>query len=379
LDSIDLLRGLVMVVMALDHVRGYFSDATFDPADLSRTTPALFLTRWVTHFCAPVFVFLAGTGAYLYGTHGKTRNQVAWFLLTRGLWIVFLELTVVRFTWTFDVNYQITVLQIIWVIGWSMVVLAALVFLPTEYVAIFGIVMIALHNLFDGIPADGLGSWGWLWRILHTGGPMMPIPDRLVFAAYPLIPWIGVMAVGYAFGAVMHGDPAARRRRLLVLGTLVCLAFLLLRASNVYGDPRRWSVQTDPLFTVFSFLNCHKYPPSLLFLLMTLGPAIVFLGLGEGKPGPVGRFLITYGRVPMFFYILHFALIHGAALASSYLRASHDFGPWHPPLAYPFPWYRYTLPEVYLIWLGVVLVLYLPCRWYAGVKRRRKDWWLSYL
>ncbi len=381
LDSIDLLRGLVMVSMALDHVRDYFTDARFDITDPGQTTAALFFTRWVTHFCAPVFVFLAGTGAFLSGARGKGKLELAWFLLSRGLWLVVLELTVVRLGWTFNVDYHQFGGAVIWAIGWSMVVLAGLVFLPTTVVTIVGVTMIAAHNLFDGVRPEDLGSFGWIWSILHVGRVLEPFPRVYFAVAYPLVPWIGVMAAGYGFGTILLDEGGRRRRRLFVLGAALTLAFIGLRALHVYGDPRTWSRQSDGLRTLFSFLNCSKYPPSLLFLLMTLGPAIAALALFDRPPGPVGRFFVTFGRVPLFYYLLHIPLIHAALVGFDYVRYGRS-----PFLSEAFyavdprtlpEGYGYSLPVVYLVWLGVVLLLYPVCRWFVDVKRRRREAWLS--
>jgi uncharacterized membrane protein len=379
LDSVDLLRGAVMVIMALDHVRGYFSNARFDPVDLSQTTAALFLTRWVTHFCAPVFVFLAGTGAYLSLLRGKTKPQLAWFLLTRGLWLMLLEATVVRFGMSFDLKYEGIGLAVIWAIGCSMVVLAGLVFLPTSLVAALGLVVIAGHNALDHLRAADLGALGPLWAIVHSGEPVPVWGTVKVYPAYPIGPWIGVMAVGYALGAVLRLDRPLRRKLLVAIGVTLIVAFVALRATNAYGDPKPWSQQQTGLFTLFAFINCHKYPPSLLFLLMTLGPAIAALGLLDQEPrprsDPLARCFITFGRVPLFYYVVHFYLIHGLARVVGYLR----YGSAAASLTrVPDDW-GYDLPVVYAIWLALVLLLYPICAWYAGVKRRHPGGWLSYL
>ncbi len=379
LDSVDALRGLVMIVMALDHTRDFFSkDLSFDPTDLAKTYPALFLTRWITHYCAPVFIFLAGTGAFLSTTRGKTKQELSRFLLTRGLWLVFLELTWVRcFGWLFNFDYHFAMGIVIWAIGWSMVALAGLVFLPVRSIATFGLVMIASHNLFDSVLPDAFGKLGWLWRILHSGGVIVPAEGYRFVAGYPLIPWIGVMAVGYSFGSWLV------REGLFGLGGVLTALFILLRAINVYGDSDRWSPQKNALFTVFSFLNCHKYPPSLLYLLMTLGPAIMVLALlDRGTPRWLKPVLV-FGRVPLFYYLLHIPLIHGLAVLFAYVRYGH--AEWffaNPPAAGPpqIPaGYGYSLPIVYLIWVGVVAALYPVCQWFAEVKRRRREVWLSYL
>jgi uncharacterized membrane protein len=381
LDAVDLLRGLVMVIMALDHTRDFFHNAAFlYPAeDLTRTTPILFFTRWITHFCAPVFVFLAGTGAFLSVSRGKTKRQLSWFLITRGLWLILLELTLVLLGWFPFAGLTFFVLQVIWVLGVSMIVLAGLIYLPLRVIAAVGVLMIALHNFLDRLTPENFGALGWLWLLLHTGGPWQAGAGVFVFVRYPLIPWIGVMAAGYAFGQLLLLERTRRRKVLLTLGLALTLAFIILRATNLYGDPRPWSAQPSPVYTLLSFLNTEKYPPSLLFLLMTLGPAIALVPLLEGMRGALARFLITFGRVPLFYYLLHVPLIHLTVLVfdfARYRRVVFDtiFATGTPP-----PGYGYPLAVVYLIWLGVIVALYPVCRWFAGVKQRRRDAWLSYL
>jgi len=385
LDSVDALRGFVMIVMALDHTRDFFSkDLSFDPTDLARTYPALFLTRWITHYCAPVFIFLAGTGAFLSTTRGKTKQELSRFLLTRGLWLVFLELTWVRcFGWLFNFDYHFAMGIVIWAIGWSMVALGGLVFLPARWITTFGIVMIASHNVFDYLRPETFGKLGWLWKILHSGGIILPAEGYRFVSGYPLVPWIGVMAVGYSFGSLFVREAAQRRKWFFLLGAALTVLFVLFRAINVYGDPDRWSLQKNALFTFFSFLNCHKYPPSLLYLLMTLGPALLVLALlDRGTPRWIGPVLV-FGRVPLFYYLLHIPLIHGLAVLIAYVRYGH--AEWffaNPPADGPPPipaGYGYSLPIVYLIWVGVIAALYPFCRWFAKVKRRRREVWLSYL
>jgi uncharacterized membrane protein len=383
LDSVDRLRGLVMVLMALDHVRGYFTNPLIDPTDLEHTTPALFLTRWITHLCAPTFIFLAGTGAYLSLRRGRTKRELSWFLLTRGLWIVLLGLTVVRFSWSFSLldvrNFNADVL---WAIGWCMVALAGLVFLPTWAVTAFGLVMILGHNLLDPVPPTVFGRFSDFWEILHRremhrAEPLSFFGGVIRFdTQYPLIPWIGVMAVGYGFGTLLLRPAEERRRWLLGLGTALCLGFVVLRAVNVYGDPDPWSAQPrGEVFTALSFLNCHKYPPSLLYLLMTLGPALLLLALFERAPHLPGRPLLYFGRVPMFFYLIHIPLIHALQIGVALARFGPSiFEPGGSPADYAF-----SLPAAYGVWLGILIVLYPVCRWFAGVKRRRRDAWLSYI
>jgi uncharacterized membrane protein len=380
-DSVDLLRGLVMIVMALDHARDYFHhDALlYDPTDLARTTPLLFFTRWITHFCAPAFVLLAGTGAFLYGSRGRPRSAVARFLATRGVWLVLIEVTVVRFGWFFNFDYRMLFLQVIWAIGCSMIVLAGLIHLPRWAILLFGAGMIGTHNLFDGIgPAPftsvaagpaAITPAGWAWSMLHV-----PNPPFL----YPLVPWIGVMAVGYVLGSVMLLEGVRRRRVLLGWGLALTVAFVVLRALNGYGDPSRWSAQPSPVYTLLSFLNTTKYPPSLDYLLMTLGPSLVFLALVDRASGPLVRFVVTYGRVPFFYYVLHIYVIHALVLLVA--AASGDpLGPFLTlSLFFPATW-GFGLGTVYAVWAGVVLALYPACRWFAALKARRADPWLSYL
>lgn len=379
LDSVDLLRGLVIVIMALDHVRDYFTDVRFYPLDLTQTNAALYFTRWITHFCAPVFVFLAGTGAFLSTTRGKTKQELSKFLLTRGIWLVFLELTWVRFGWLFNLDYSWMFGQVIWATGWSMVALAGLVHLSTRTVTIFGVVMIAVHNAFDGVSPEAFGMFGWLWQILHAGGEFEYLSGYRFGTFYPLIPWIGVMAAGYGFGSLLLRDETARRKTLVRLGLGLITAFIVIRATNLYGDAQLWAQEKNALFTFFSFINCTKYPPSLLFLLITLGPAIAVLPYFERVKGAAANFFIVFGRVPMFYYLLHIPLIHALSVIAAMLTG-HDTAfmfqniePWNWPGAYGF-----SLPVVYLVWVCVILALYPACKWFADLKRRRKDAWLSY-
>jgi uncharacterized membrane protein len=379
LESVDLVRGVIMILMALDHTRDFFGNAGQNPTDMATTTPALFFTRWITHFCAPVFFLLTGTGAFL-ARRRKSVAELSRFLFTRGLWLIFLELTVVRcLGYQFNFDYQTTLLLVLWALGWSMIALALLVRLPTAVVTVIGVVMIAGHNLLDGrTPANAL------WAILHGPGFVLNTPGRVVFASYALIPWIGVTAVGFGLGQVFGWDRERRRAFLLKLGLGMILAFLAIRGLNIYGDPSRWSAQPTTLFTVLSFLNTTKYPPSLLFLLMTLGPAMLFLRAVDGGTPKLLRPALVFGRVPLFYFVLHFTLIHLLAVITCLVR----YGSAHwmfesPDLAnYPFtqpPGWGYSLPVVYLVWAVVVVAMYLPCRWFAALKQRRSDAWLSYL
>ena len=394
IDSIDLLRGLVMVIMMLDHTRDYFSAAhfQFDPTDLTKTSVALFLTRWITHYCAPVFFFLAGTGAYLRRARGGTPAELSRFLVSRGVWLIALELTIIRALITFDVlPHGAYVGQTIWALGWSMIVLAALVHLPLGVTGAFGAVMILVHNAFDGVRTEACAPGGstcgvgdMLLRVLHQAGPMtIGVKGPVFLALYPLIPWMGVMAMGYVFGRLYTMDAPERRRLLLRLGTAVTVAFVVLRATNVYGDPSKWSVQPrGGAFTALSFLNLTKYPPSLLYLCMTLGPAILLLAfLERERRGRLGTALVHFGRVPLLFYVLQWVFAHGVAYAAhvaagkptAALYILHNVTPAVRAQS------GFSLPVVYAFWIFGVLALYPICKWYAEVKRRRNDWWLGYL
>jgi uncharacterized membrane protein len=350
---------------------------------LTKTNPALFFTRWITHFCAPVFIFLAGTGAFLSTTRGKTRSELAWFLLTRGLWLAFLEVTYVWcLGWQFNFDFHHVSAAVLWAIGWSMVVLAGLVFLPMWGVALFGASLIVLHNACDGIQPEAWGPFGWLWNILHRGGSFSLAPGYSFNAAYPLVPWIGVMAIGYAFGPVLLQEPQLRRKWMLRTGVALTLLFVVLRWTNRYGNPRPWTAQSDLLFTVFSFIDCHKYPPSLLYVLMTLGPALVLLSLCDRPTPRLLRPLLVFGRVPLFYYLLHLPLIHGLAVLTAWLRYGRADWLFHSPFANQSVVVPkdngFDLPVIYGVWIGVVLLLYPACRWFAGLKARRRDAWLSY-
>lgn len=377
-----------MILMALDHVRDFFSHdlLSFFPLDLNKTYPAIFLTRWITHFCAPVFCFLAGTSAFLSFRRGKSRNDLARFLVSRGLWLVLLELTVIRcLGWNFEFNYRVTGVQVIWALGWSMVVLAGLIYLPRWLIATVAVGLIAGHNLLDSVRADAFGPFAWLWNFLHVPGPLAhwPWPRVTIIVLYPLVPWIGVMAAGYLFGSLFELEAAVRRRKLLWWGIGLTAAFVAIRALNSYGDPFQWHTQKTALFTLFDFIKCQKYPPSLLYVLMTLGPSIAALALLERGHARWIRPLITIGRVPLFFYVLHVTLIHALAVGLAYLKYGRaewlSGAPWGPNGFEPPPDYGYSLFGVYVIWLAVVLALYPACAWFAALKQRRRDPWLSYL
>jgi uncharacterized membrane protein len=383
-DAVDLLRGAVMVLMVLDHTRDYFGNAAINPTDFSQASPALFLTRWVTHFCAPVFAFLAGMGAYLAGARGRPRGELAAFLATRGVWLIFLELTVIRLGVYFDPVNPPVLLTVLWSIGASFIVLAGLVFLPSRLVGALGILLIATHSLLGSfLPDSGATDWLQAAGASFFRPQFMTLPGGVgVLVGYPLLPWLGVVLAGYGFGEVIRLAPAARQRVMWIMGIAMTAAFVLLRAWGVYGDPRPWATQETPLLTVLSFFNCTKQPPSLLFVLMTLGPAIAALAVLDrvGVRGPLGRALVTFGRVPLFYFLLHWYVIHGLAVLAALVRGfpvAWMFSPavlGRPPDGWPL-----NLPGIYVAWAVVVILLYAPSRWYAGVKARHPDGWLSYL
>jgi uncharacterized membrane protein len=365
--SVDLLRGLVVALMALDHTRDFFGTGGFNPRDV--TEPALFLTRWVTHFCAPTFVLLAGLSAFLYG-RSRSIADTSRFLLTRGLFLMLIDLTLIRYGWRFEFDFLRLGMGVVFVIGASMIALAALVWLPRWVVAAVALIMIAGHNLLDGISAESLGPKAWLWHILHERGETTLGGGIEAYVLYPLIPWIGVMAAGYALGPVMQRDPEARQRLLYAMGAAITLGFVLLRASDLYGDPASWTVEENWLATLLSFVNCEKYPPSLLFLMMTLGPALMLLAAFDQARGRVAQVFAIFGQVPFFFYVVHIYLIHALAIVTGFALTG---------VFAITPRLGFSLPEVYLVWLLVLALLYPICRWFAGRKARGTAWWWSYL
>jgi uncharacterized membrane protein len=366
-----------MVLMALDHTRDFFGPSGMHPRDVA--DPALFLTRWITHFCAPLFILLSGISAWLYGARGRSTGEVSRFLLTRGLWLILIEFTVVRLGWSFSLDLSSFVTQVIFAIGASMVVLAGLIHLPRWAIAAIALVMIAGHNMLDGIRAEQFGAFGWIWNFLHQPGMLQFGTGRHLFVLYPLIPWIGVMAAGYALGPLFKRDAGARVQWFTWLGAAVTVGFVLLRATNLYGDPAPWTVHDSALATLLSFINCEKYPPSLLYLMMTLGPGLLLLAAFEGARGRLAGVITTFGRVPFFYYVAHIYLIHALAVAFAWWTsggAAWLMGAFPPerPAGYGL-----SLAGIYAVWLVVVIALYPLCRWFAALKQRRGDWWLSYL
>ena len=362
-----------MILMAIDHVRVYSGLPAGGP------TAGIFFTRWVTHFVAPAFIFLAGTSAYFYG---RKHTDLSRFLLVRGIWLVLLELTVIRVAWTFNFDFANYLLAgVIWVIGWCMIIMAAMVHARPWTVGIIGVAIIVLHNAVMA-PLMRALPLGESWKVLYIGFFNGPVNGTPLIVLYSIIPWIGVMAAGYWFGTVLSLEPARRNRICVPLGLGATALFLLLRGFNIYGDPRPWSA-TPPMPALLSFLNTTKYPASLLFLLMTLGPTIALIPLLDRARGRVAQWITTFGRVPFFYYVLHIPLIHALALVVSAIRLG-AVSPWlftnhpmaNPPAPEGYPW---SLGLLYLVWAIAIVLLYFPNRWYAELKARRRDWWLKYL
>lgn len=385
IESIDLLRGVVMIIMALDHVRDYFhADAfLYNPLDLEKTNVALFATRWITHFCAPVFVFLAGTSAFLVGQR-KGKSELSTFLFTRGLWLIILEFTIINFSWFFNIKFNFLALTVIWALGGGMILLGAACRLPFKVILIIGFLFVACHNALDSFHVEGESGLAVFWKVLHEAS-LLEMSRFTVFIGYPLLPWTGIMFLGYCFGAlyIPSVDPVFRKKRLYLLGFSCIVAFFALRAVNLYGDPNPWSVQSNALDTFLSFLNVTKYPPSLGYALITLGPAMLFLAIAEKYSGKLVDIVTALGRVPMFYYIIHIYAIHIvatlAALATGFELSDMVFNTWvtdSPNLR----GYGFSLGVVYVLWILFVICLIPLCLWYDQYKRNhREKRWLSYL
>jgi uncharacterized membrane protein len=383
LHSIDLLRGTVMIIMALDHVRDYFHASAFlyDPTDLTRTDVPLFFTRWITHFCAPIFTFLAGASAFLNGTK-KTKKELSFFLFTRGLWLVIAEVLIVTLGWTFNPAYPVLILQVIWALGVSMMVLAGMIYLPLTAILVIGLALIGAHNLLDAPP--GAHPASFLMAALHEQR-IIPMKPFIIMMGYPVTPWIGIMLVGYAFGQLYLPtfDAGKRRKTLIGLGLAAIALFIIIRSIDLYGDPHPWSVQKTPVFTVLSFLNTTKYPPSLLYILMTLGPAMLFLAFVEKPLNKLSEKVVVFGRVPMFFYLLHIYLIHIlsviAAAISGFKWSDMVLTGW-VSMNNQLKGYGYSLAFVYVLWILIIVGVYPLCKWYDNYKQaNRSKWWLSYI
>ncbi len=388
IESIDILRGLVMIIMALDHVRVYTNTGYLflDPTNMDTTTPSLFFTRWITHFCAPVFVFLAGTSAFLYGSKQVSKRSLAKFLFTRGLWLVFIELTVVNFAWTFDINLSFHIFQVIWVIGICMMLLAGLIYLPKKLLLGIGLIILIGHNILDGITMQGNDPLSILWYFIHqqkllifNGG------EAMMYIHYPMLPWLGIMILGYCFGYFYKKDfnATVRKKWLLIFGLGAIVLFILLRFLNIYGDLVPWTEQQNTTYTFLSFMNTTKYPPSLVYTLMTLGPAMLFIYAIESTKNMLTNILVVIGRVPFFFYILHLYLIHLLGLMGLMVLGED----WRELIMTPSRFLGgylgskgFDLWVTYLVWILVVIMLYPFCKMFMNFKANNKHkWWLSYL
>jgi len=380
IESIDILRGLIMLIMALDHVRDYFHMGQPDPTNLATTTPILFFTRWITHFCAPIFLFLSGISACLAGTR-RTKGQLSAFLVTRGLWLLVVEFAIINFAQTLDPLHHVIVFQVIWAIGASMIILGLLVWAPLPVIGVVGAVIFFGHNFIDVVNVGPVGkTLVWNFLLSATGfGNIHPFgSDHFLLIAYALLPWTGVMLIGYVFGALYRSSfDAFKRRRILVITGLSLLGFFILfRALNWYGDPAPWSSQKNGVFTILSFFNVTKYPCSLLYLCMTLGTALITLAFTEKVKNKFTAMVVVYGNVPLFYYICHWYLIRIINVITYYLQGFTL----KQMLGYEAPaTYGYALGGVYVIWLIVIVSLFYPCRWYGRYKKTHAQWWLGYL
>jgi uncharacterized membrane protein len=384
ISSIDLMRGVVMVIMALDHSRDFFHTDVlqYDPTNLERTNAFLFFTRWITHFCAPTFVFLSGTSIFI-SSQRKTKKEMSIFLLTRGLWLILLEHTIIRFGITYNLLYDVMIFQVIWTIGASMVLMAALIHLPARAIFAVGLAILFGHNLLDPVVLkieDGVPFF--IWSLVHQPG-FIPMKTSLL-VIYPVLPWLGIMMSGFGLGMLYAKDfdPDQRKRILLRIGLVAVSIFIIVRAINMYGDPAPWSSQKNFLFTVMSFINTTKYPPSLLYALMTIGPVLIILSVMERvNTGALSPFLV-FGRVPLFYYILHFYTLHAAAVVIHMIKTGVSFSElnfaFNGEFGIPLEG-RHPLIVAYIAWIVVVLLLYPLCRWYNKYKSTRSHWWLSYL
>ena len=386
IESIDILRGLVMVIMALDHVRDYFHYGAFfiDPTNLETTTPVLFFTRFITHYCAPAFIFLAGTSAYLYGKKNGTK-ALSKFLFTRGIWLILLEIVLNNLIWWFDINFSFIALQVIWAIGLCMIFLSIIIKLPYKFILGLGLILVFGHNLLDGIVMQGKDLGSILWYIFHQMQFLPVSPNRVVVFVYPILPWVGVICLGYTLGKLYTNDfnAALRRKYLLYIGIVATVLFFVIRGLNIYGDLVPWTTQKDFTYTILSFFNVTKYPPSLVFLLITLGPALIFLSRIETLKNKLTNFFLVFGRVPFMYYFLHILVVHILAVGGVLLQGYS----WNEMIITSSVFmnstlidYGYSLWIVYLIWAGVIILLYPISKRYMNYKANNKDkWWLSYL
>lgn len=384
-NSIDVLRGLVMIIMALDHTRDFFhlGSLTEDPLNPATTTLALYFTRWVTHFCAPTFVFLSGVSIYLQGLR-KTKGELSGFLLKRGLWLIAIEVIVMTFCFTFNIHYTLIFLQVIWSIGISMVFLSLLIRMPVKLLLAIGLLIVFGHDLLDYYEANHQGQFSFIYNLIHRGNSVQPLwGNHVLIILYPFLPWTGLMIVGYCMGSLFKSSVNAsyRRKTLLLTGAGLILLFVVLRATNTYGNPFKWQKQVAFMQTLFSFFNVQKYPPSLLYLCITIGPSLIFLSLIENVRNKVTNVLKVYGSVPFFYYILHFYMIHIVCMLFFFARghSMNEASSPNSPFKFVIPGEGYHLWTVYLIWAAIVASLYPLCKWYSNYKLRHRSWWLSYL
>ncbi len=385
IESIDLLRGLVMIIMALDHTRDFFHSTAFteDPLNAATTTPALYFTRWITHFCAPVFVFLSGVSAYLQSLR-KSKKELSLFLIKRGLWLILVEITIINFAFNFDIHFSVIGLTTIWSIGISMVLLGLLIWLPFPLILIAGLLIVLGHNLLDYYEKDNPGNLSIWYHFLHRPDIFELSKDFKLLIFYPFLPWAGLMIAGYCFGRLLYKTEGANRKKMLVwMGLSITLFFILVRALDFYGDPDVLTDTDQPLNSVYSFLETNKYPPSLLYMCMTIGPALLFMALFDKARGRIAKMISVYGRVAFFYYILHFFLIHFISMMLFLIRGnSFSEGISKDGMMPNFikPGEGYNLWIVYLFWIAIVVMLYPVCKWYDMYKRNHKEkWWLSYL
>ncbi|HEX6847458.1 MAG TPA: heparan-alpha-glucosaminide N-acetyltransferase domain-containing protein [Chitinophagaceae bacterium] len=386
ITSVDLLRGAVMIIMALDHTREFFHSAalTDNPLNLNTTTPILFFTRWITHLCAPVFVFLSGTSAYLQSAR-KTKKELSLFLITRGFWLILAEIIILNLIFSFDISYSAIALEVIWAIGISMVILGLVIWLPFEFILIIGLLIVLGHNALDFYERNQTGQLSLWYNLLHRVGIHQVSAKHQLLILYPFLPWAGLMMVGYCLGKVLRNDDAAYRKRFLIIaGLLTIVVFIILRFINIYGDPFKWSKQGNAVYTFLSFINATKYPPSLFFVSMTIGPCLLLTAWWDNIQNRFTKIVSVYGRVPFFYFLTHFFLIHLFSTIAYFMRG-HTFAEDAADMSTPFIKFikegeGVQLRYVYLIWLAIVIMMYPLCKWYDRYKTRHKEKkWLSYL
>ena len=382
LNSIDFVRGFVMVIMALDHTRDFMhvTSITQNALDLNVTTPAVFFTRWITHLCAPTFVFLSGVSAYL---SFKNKNDVAAsrkFLWTRGLWLIFLEFTLVNFGIWFDVRFSVFIFEVIAVIGFGFIVLSFLLNVPAKTLGFIGLGIIFLHNLFPYIPFAENSVLKTILTPLFTQTAFPFTPKTLLIMGYPPIPWLGIMLTGFGAGKLFELNLDERKKYFLRIGISALFLFVIIRFINIYGNSTPWSTQKNGLYTFLSFINITKQPPSLIFCLSTLGIMFLIFYLSDGVENTFTKFVTVYGKVPLFYFLVHFYLLHTLMLivmfTQGFTLSDLEFG---TNLGRPKAASGLELSYIYLIWLSVVLVLYPVCKWYGNYKLMHTEkTWLRY-